>query len=98
MRFYVNNDGGVLRLKPDGMYHPDFAKLKDPHAAVYVKKDPTGSLEWDNEAFKVLDDIPLPKWPKDMQIPAGLIPNKPPFEAWLQGTGWPRASHIPIQR
>ncbi|MBC7765223.1 MAG: SNF2 helicase associated domain-containing protein, partial [Hyphomonadaceae bacterium] len=45
MTFYEHPDGGVVRLKPDGMPDAKFDHMKNPHGAKYVKKDPQGGTD-----------------------------------------------------
>lgn len=96
MTFYENVDGGVVRVKPDGMPDAKFDHMKQPHAAKYVKKDPAGGTDFNNEAFKVDGDRAIPSTPKQLELPPGVVEGTPEAEAYI-GENWKTPSHIPVK-
>ncbi len=91
--FLENKDGGVIRLKPDGVPGANFESMRGPHGAVYVKKDPNGDTGWANEAFKVGGGQALPKTPLHVDPPPGIQKYTEAGAAWRQGN--PNAEALP---
>jgi len=94
--FYENRDGGVVRVKPDGMPDARFAHMKRPHACKYVKKDPAGGTSFANEAFKVNGGSPIPKTPAQIALPPGVQPGTPEAEDYV-AKNWKTPSHQPLK-
>ena len=94
--FYENRDGGVVRVKPDGMPDARFAHMKKPHACKYVKKDPAGDTSFENEAFKVNGGNPIPKTPAQIEFPPGIQPGTPEAEDYIAKC-WRTPSHQPLK-
>jgi hypothetical protein len=94
--FYENADGGVVRLKPDGMPNAKFDHMRRPHGTKYVKKDPDGDLSFDNEAFKVDGNRAIPKLPSQIEFPPHIKPHTPEAEAYIDEL-WKTPSHVPLR-
>ena len=95
--FYEDKQGGVIRLKPFGnTAAPDhLSHLRSPHGTLYFKKDPNGDLSWENEAFKIHNLQPLPKSPKEVNLPEGMEFGSPEAESFLQQC-WTSQTHVPL--
>ena len=96
MHFYENADGGVVRLKPQGMPDARFEHMKQPHGCKYVKKEAGGDTSFDNEAFKVNGGGAIPKVPAQIELPPGVNPGSPEAEAYIVAN-WKQPSHQPIK-
>ncbi|MDJ0691669.1 MAG: hypothetical protein QNJ41_24595 [Xenococcaceae cyanobacterium MO_188.B32] len=104
--FYEDKQGGAIGLKPFGNTaaptHLSHLRSRlcrgaerPPHGTLYFKKDPNGDLSWENEAFKVYNLQPLPKSPKEVNLPEGMEFGSPEAESFLQQC-WTSQTHVPL--
>ncbi|ACK72058.1 hypothetical protein PCC7424_3675 [Gloeothece citriformis PCC 7424] len=95
--FYEDNNGGVIRIKPYGNTDapPNLTHLRKAHGTLYFKNDPNGDLSWENEAFKVYGNQPIPKSPKDVKLPNGIVYGSQQGEDFLAQC-WTYYTHVPV--
>jgi hypothetical protein len=95
--FYEDNNGGVIRIKPYGNTDapPNLTHLRKAHGTLYFKNDPNGDLSWENEAFKVYGNQPLPKSPKEVKLPDGIVYGSQQAEDFLAQC-WTYYTHVSV--
>ena len=91
--FISNSDGGVVRIKPWGVPGGNYSSMQQPHYALYAKTTPGAGLDWNAEAFKVVDGQAIPKTPFQIQPPAGVPKWTPSGQQWADAN--PTATKLP---
>jgi hypothetical protein len=91
--FISNSDGGVVRIKPWGVPGGNYTSMQQPHYALYAKTTPGAGLDWNAEAFKVVDGQAIPKTPFQIQPPAGVPKWTPAGQQWADAN--PTATKLP---
>ncbi|MGC1679638.1 MAG: hypothetical protein WA740_19070 [Candidatus Binataceae bacterium] len=91
--FLSNSDGGVVRIKPWGVPGGNYTSMQQAHYALYAKTAPDAGLDWNAEAFKVVDGQAIPKTPFQIQPPAGVPKWTPAGQEWANAN--PAATKLP---
>jgi hypothetical protein len=91
--FISNSDGGVVRIKPWGVPGGNYTSMQQAHYALYAKTTPGAGLDWNAEAFKVVDGQAIPKTPFQIQPPAGVPKWSPSGQQWADAN--PTATKLP---
>ena len=91
--FLSNSDGGVVRIKPWGVPGGNNSSRQQAHYALYVKTTPNAGLDWNDEAFKVVNGQAIPKTPFQLQPPAGISKWTPTGQQWADAN--PNATSLP---